>query len=367
MAHIAKFNKGATGNMFSHYDRSRKNISENIDWSRTEQNYNLATYQQLGQLDFLHQRLSEVKVQNRKDVNVFCDWIVTAPKDLEEYNQKAFFQRTYEFLEKKYGKENIISAYVHLDEVTPHLHFNFIPVVQDLKKGGYKVSAKECITREDLKTFHTKLEKHLNNYSHSFGQKIKLLNGATIEGNQTISELKKNNQVVKKELNKLQGENKVIKKELDNLQKENKILKGLEIPNNTIFALKPRRTFTGSIKDISLTDIENLKKTAATSAKWKITALELKDAYETNRATLDRVLRKYKELEKENKELKPSLISRAKEKVELHNTKNEFKQYREKLDKVLDQFPEDVKEQFIEKWNITKDVKKNKNIGDMER
>ncbi len=29
-------------------------------------------------------RLSEIKVLNRKDVNVFCDWIVTAPQELLE-------------------------------------------------------------------------------------------------------------------------------------------------------------------------------------------------------------------------------------------------------------------------------------------
>ena len=41
------------------------------------------------------------------------------------------------------AKENVISAYVHFDEVTPHMHYAFVPVVEDKKKGGYKLSAKK--------------------------------------------------------------------------------------------------------------------------------------------------------------------------------------------------------------------------------
>lgn len=38
----------------------------------------------------------------------------------------------------RYGKENVVSAYVHLDETAPHIHFSFIPITKDKKKGGFK-------------------------------------------------------------------------------------------------------------------------------------------------------------------------------------------------------------------------------------
>ena len=79
MAHVAKFGAGASGHMISHYDRSKENISGNIDWDRTHLNYNLAPEREGSQLDFIHQRLGEIKVQKRKDVNVFCDWVETLP------------------------------------------------------------------------------------------------------------------------------------------------------------------------------------------------------------------------------------------------------------------------------------------------
>ena len=76
------------------------------------------------------------------------------------------------------AKENVISAYVHFDEVTPHMHYAFVPVVEDKKKGGYKLSAKEAITREDLRTFHKDLSNHMERV---FGRDVGILNEATKE------------------------------------------------------------------------------------------------------------------------------------------------------------------------------------------
>lgn len=75
-----------------------------------------------------------------------------------------------------------------MDETSPHLHYNFVPVVKDKKKGIPKLSAKECITRKDLNTFHQDLTKHMTTV---FGRDIGILNGATVGGNKTIKQLKK--------------------------------------------------------------------------------------------------------------------------------------------------------------------------------
>ena len=49
---------------------------------------------------------------------------------------KDFFNDSYEFLEKLVGKENIVYAEVHYDEDTPHMHFYFLPVVNEVKRKG---------------------------------------------------------------------------------------------------------------------------------------------------------------------------------------------------------------------------------------
>ena len=211
MAHKQKFTKVATGHMFSHYDRS-KEVPDLKAPEMTALNYNLAQLQQPeGQLEFLHKRLSQVKVHNRKDVNVMVDWVVTAPKILPKVDEELFFKETYNFLNNRYGKENVISAYVHLDEMTPHMHYSFVPVVEDRKKGGLKLSAKEAVTREDLRTFHKDLSKHLEKI---FGRDIGILNDATVDGNKSIDELKRESAIESmKEINqeKIKAKNMTLK------------------------------------------------------------------------------------------------------------------------------------------------------------
>ncbi|MDE6426168.1 MAG: plasmid recombination protein [Ruminococcus sp.] len=187
MAHVAKYNKSAVGRMFAHYGRENRTYSnECIDPERTHLNYNLVSHG-MSQIDFLHQRLSEVKVQNRKDVNVMCDWIITAPKDLPKEDLKRFFSFSFDFFSQRYGKENVISANVHMGETTPHMHFAFVPVTEDKKKGGYKVSAKEVLNRSDLQSLHEDLQHYLKN---ALGYQVNVLNGATDGRNKEIQELK---------------------------------------------------------------------------------------------------------------------------------------------------------------------------------
>lgn len=198
MAHMMKHTKASCGHMFAHFDRKAENISnENLDRTRTHLNYNLATHQQMDQGEFVRQRCSEVRCQNRKDVNVMVSWVITAPKDLPEQEQRAFFQASYDFCKKRYGLENVVSAYVHMDEVTPHMHFAFVPVVRTFKQDKknldistevVKVSAKDCVNRYDLQSFHEGLQRYVE---RELGHKVSILNEATKEGNRSIEELKR--------------------------------------------------------------------------------------------------------------------------------------------------------------------------------
>lgn len=193
MAHCEKFNRAAIGHMCNHYERSGnvKRSNENIDSERTGQNYNLGPAREMSQVDFIRQRIGEVRCQKRADVNVMCDWVVTIPQDFQAahpHREREFFQQTYEFLASRYGEKNVISAYVHKDEVTPHMHFAFIPVTADRRRGGEKVCANDVITRTELRTFHGELQAHLEK---SLGVEVNVLNGATKDGNEAIDELKR--------------------------------------------------------------------------------------------------------------------------------------------------------------------------------
>lgn len=181
MAHVAKYTRGALGHMFAHYERAKgkdneyiKFGNENIDTSKSHLNYNLGP---------------------KRNISVMCSWVITAPKDLDLKQQKKFFIESYKFLESRYGADNVISAYVHLDEVTPHMHFSFVPVIYDAKKDVLKVSAKQKISKSDLKSFHGDLQNHLDKVAI----KCNILNEATRNGNKSIEELKRKTAI--KEIN----------------------------------------------------------------------------------------------------------------------------------------------------------------------
>lgn len=133
MAHVQKFTAGAMNGLCNHYDRKTENHSnEDIDNSRSHLNYNLYE-SNLDTRERLQERLSEVYCMKRDDVKPFATWVITLPeelKDREPEEQYTFFKESYQFLVNRYGGEkNVLSANVHNDETTPHMHFIFTPVI----------------------------------------------------------------------------------------------------------------------------------------------------------------------------------------------------------------------------------------------
>lgn len=215
--HVTKYTKGTLGHMLGHYDRTKDGLGENVVSERTQLNYNLAVNDQpLKQLDFVHKRLGEVRCLKRKDVNVLCDWVVTMPKDLaDEYREP--FSRQLIIFRGKYGRDNVVSAYVHMDEMQPHMHFAFVPVVVDRKRNGWKLSAKEAITRADLQHIHEQMQEQL---THELGVPVNLLNEATVAGNRSIEELKRGTAV--EAVNKLKSEQMEIAQDITYLENRQK-------------------------------------------------------------------------------------------------------------------------------------------------
>lgn len=196
MAHYQKYTRGAVKGLLRHDARSEEaekgtehtHSNTNINPDKTALNYNLAPKRDLSMGDFIKQRCSEARTLNRKDVNVMCSWVVTLPQNVKPEDEYKFFRAAYKFLSDKYGERNIVAAWVHKDETTPHIHFCWVPVVPDEKRGGDRVSAHDCVTRKDLKTFHSELSKHIEK---SLGYETEILNDATRNGNRSVEELKR--------------------------------------------------------------------------------------------------------------------------------------------------------------------------------
>ena len=193
MAHLKKNTRGAVPGLAVHFERKTDHhTNKDIDVSKTYLNQDLMA-DGSDMLSRFNARLNDVYCMKRDDVKALATWIVTLPEELAESpyeQQSAFFEATTNFLNDRYGQENAVAAVVHYDETTPHLHYAFVPVVFDVKKSRYKVSAKEVLTRHDLQTFHEDLDQDLKKvlpfYEHG------ILNNKTLPF-ENVAEIKKYN------------------------------------------------------------------------------------------------------------------------------------------------------------------------------
>lgn len=90
--------------------------------------------------------------KRRKDAVLAVEYVMTASpewwQEASEWKQEKFFERSLEWLEAKYGKDRVIVATVHQDELTPHLSAFVVPLTAD-----GRLSAKEFVgNRETLRT-----------------------------------------------------------------------------------------------------------------------------------------------------------------------------------------------------------------------
>lgn len=374
MAHYMKHPKTALGHLGKHYERGKDESSEyvkfgnpEIDPQRTHLNYNLAP--QHNHMEFIKQRLSEVYCLNRKDVNVMCSWVVTAPKDLDPSQQDDFFKESYKFLENRYGKENVISSYVHLDETTPHMHFAFIPVVYDKKKDRYKVSAKERVNKFELKSFHSDYQEHLDKANI----KCNVLNEATKEGNKSIEELKRHsaterlqevNEKASKIVSKAHNEVQTIKDSLIPLKAEYEAKKAYIREVDRISQVSVM--YPSEVKIVEKGFINKQKFVTVPAEMWEAKHISANEKSYLKKATenLDKNIKEFKNTSTSDR---IEFLSNRVNELERKNNSlsNENRRLEAKIDKtynkinnVLNRLPGNVAEQFIRAW---KDSAKNHN------
>lgn len=223
--HVEKYKASAIGHMCAHYDRSQNILSnKNIKKDKTKENYNLCKTHTLKQSVFIKDKMQNVGVRNNRTV-VMCDWVITLPKSVRAEDEELFFQKVYEFMVNRYGEKNVISAYVHKDEVTPHMHFAFCPIVYDKEKKKDKFCAKQILTRTELRKVHQDIDKYLD---EELGYDCQMLNGSTKEGNLSVAELRmleEKREQMEQELNSIKPDEENLKQINWNLRRQNALLK----------------------------------------------------------------------------------------------------------------------------------------------
>lgn len=144
-------------------EREGKINNKMIDSSRTHLNYDFVK-SNVGLYERTKSRRDELKKEGsrvQKNSVVLYSNIITIPKEeadkMTDDEHKKYFRTCYEYFCDRYGKENVTSAKVHLDETTPHMHLHFLPV----NKENGKLQARSVITPKALREIHEELPKVL--------------------------------------------------------------------------------------------------------------------------------------------------------------------------------------------------------------
>lgn len=174
----ANYKKDNLAGLYKHNERKNTNYSnKDINKNNSLKNYSIkqcnTTYSNA--LKILQQ---ENKLQGRiiKTTNVVCEFIITSDKEffekIGEEETKRYFQTAYNFVAnyKNLGERYILSAKVHMDESSPHLHLIFVPVVHTKDKSGNDIEKIACSEYWKGKDSYKQLQDNFHKYivEHGF-------------------------------------------------------------------------------------------------------------------------------------------------------------------------------------------------------
>lgn len=216
--HVAKYTACGVANLIAHFERAhndnRNYDNQNVDKSKTHLNYNLA--EGVTGYKKYKDNLEHTYHINRADINTMVSIVVTLPKDYDG-DPRTFFKDCKEFFDNRYGADNCVGAYVHMDEKSPHMHYIFTPTIpnKDYGKEGKtskdyqcRLNAKKVISKTELQRLHPDLQAFLRQRQPD--KTINIINGevARHKGNRTINELKA--QEIERKTQELQAKDKAI-------------------------------------------------------------------------------------------------------------------------------------------------------------
>ena len=136
VCHMEKYHKQDVAPIERENERDENYKSDNpqIDSSKTKYNYHMhgpdGSY-----TEFINKRITQLILSPRKDAVVMNSFVVGADRaffdGLSKLSQYNFFSDCTKFFEERYGIENVISAVIHMDESTPHMHLNLVAITKD--------------------------------------------------------------------------------------------------------------------------------------------------------------------------------------------------------------------------------------------
>ena len=159
---FAKYKGPEIGNIEAHNERTKENYASNpdVDISRSKYNFHLIEPKRKYRAE-AERQIKEAGCHTRSDSVRVVEALVTATPEFFQGKKKseirAYFQEALTFIQQNQAPKTIISAVVHMDEKTPHMHLSFVPLTAD-----GRLSAKEIVgNQKKLTQWQDKFWEHM--------------------------------------------------------------------------------------------------------------------------------------------------------------------------------------------------------------
>ena len=138
----------------------REHSLSNVDQDAPHRNKEYLNHEKRNYGELADQRIAQVVTRKvRADQVKAVEVILTGSPEgfkrdaagrARDYSNSQWAQDNLDFLQNKYGKENVVSFTLHQDEKTPHVHAVIVPITPD-----GRLSAKELFTPKTLRELQT--------------------------------------------------------------------------------------------------------------------------------------------------------------------------------------------------------------------
>ena len=177
----AKYKRENLMAVYRHNERKNKSYSnKDIDRTKSSLNYSLKDieFNYVKEFDKIIKKYN-LKGQIKIVSNIVCEYMITSDneffKRIGEEETKRYFKTAYKFVSKykDLGEQYILSAKVHYDEKSPHMHLLFLPVVHTTDKKGNPIDKLACSEFWKAKDSYRQLQNAFFEYMVSNGFELK--------------------------------------------------------------------------------------------------------------------------------------------------------------------------------------------------
>ena len=159
---FAKYKGPEIGHIEAHNERAKEKYASNpdVDTARSHLNFHLVMPERKYRAE-AEKQIAAAGCRTRSDSVRVVEALVTASPEFfngkKRSEVRAYFTEALEFIKQNQNPDTIISAVVHMDEKTPHMHLCFVPLTEDKR-----LSAKEIVgNKKKLTWWQDEFWKHM--------------------------------------------------------------------------------------------------------------------------------------------------------------------------------------------------------------